>query len=129
MPLLRFDMIEGRDKKSIKKLLDAAHAAVREALGVPVRDRYQIVHQHPAYELIVEDTGLGIERSKDVVVITVTSVIRTDAQIQALHRALAKELEQQCGIDPRDVVISVVPNSQADWSFGFGEAQFITGKL
>ena len=62
MPLLRFDMIEGRDEKSIRELLDTAHDAVLKAFGVPLRDRYQIVHQHPAHELIIEDTGLGIEQ-------------------------------------------------------------------
>jgi len=129
MPLLRFDMIEGRDEKSIRELLDAAHDAVLKAFGVPLRDRYQIVHQHPAHELIIEDTGLGIERSKNLVVITITSVKRTDAQVQALYKALADELEQQCGIDPKDVVISLVKNTKSDWSFGFGEAQFLTGKL
>jgi hypothetical protein len=129
MPLLRFDMIEGRDENAIKKLLDAAHVAVLKAFGVPVRDRYQIVHQHPAHELIVEDTGLGIERSKNVVVITINSVQRTDAQKQALYKALAEELERQCDIDPRDIVVSLVTNSRSDWSFGLGEAQFLTGKL
>jgi phenylpyruvate tautomerase PptA (4-oxalocrotonate tautomerase family) len=129
MPLLRFDLIEGRDEKSIRKLLDAAHEAVLKSLGVPVRDRYQIVHQHPAHELIVEDTGLGFERSKNLVLITVTSVQRTEAQKQALFKALAEELERQCGIDPKDVVISLVTNSRSDWSFGLGEAQFLSGKL
>ena len=66
MPILRFDLIEGQDEKSVTQLLDAAHDAVVKALGVPARDRYQIVHQHPAHELIVQDTGLGIERTKNV---------------------------------------------------------------
>jgi hypothetical protein len=129
MPLLRFDLIEGRDEKSVRKLLDAAHEAVLKALGVPLRDRYQIVHQHPVHELIVEDTGLGIERSRNVVLITISSVERTNAQKQALYKALAEELELQCGIDPKDVMISLVTNTTSDWSFGFGEAQFLTGKL
>jgi Tautomerase enzyme len=129
MPLLRFDVVEGRDEKAVKKLLDAAHQAVLKALGAPVRDRYQIVHQHPAHQLIVEDTGLGIERSRDVVLITITSVDRTDIQKQALYEALVDELERQCGIDPKDVMISLVTNTKSDWSFGFGEAQFLTGKL
>jgi phenylpyruvate tautomerase PptA (4-oxalocrotonate tautomerase family) len=129
MPLLRFDLIEGRDEKAIKKLLDAAHQAVLKSLGVPERDRYQVVQHHPAHELIVEDTGLGIERSRNLVLITVTSVQRTDTQKQALYKALVEELERQCGIDPKDVVISLVTNSRSDWSFGLGEAQFLSGKL
>ncbi|GAA3333653.1 hypothetical protein GCM10020331_098540 [Ectobacillus funiculus] len=64
MPLIRFDVIEGRDKESLRNLLDASHRAMVKAFGVPERDRYQIVHQHPAHELIIEDTGLGFERSE-----------------------------------------------------------------
>jgi Tautomerase enzyme len=129
MPLLRFDLIEGWDEKSVTRLLDAAHDAVVKALGVPARDRYQIVHQHPAYELIVQDTGLGIQRSKNVVLITITSVHRGDELKQALYKALSEELERRCGIAPNDVMISLVSNTKSDWSLGFGEAQFLEGKL
>jgi phenylpyruvate tautomerase PptA (4-oxalocrotonate tautomerase family) len=129
MPLLRFDVIEGRDEKELKTLLDAAHRAMLEAFGVPERDRYQIVHQHPAHEMIIEDTGLGFERSKDLVIISVTSNQRTEEQKQALYRLIVKELGESCGIQPNDIMISIVENGNADWSFGMGEAQFLTGKL
>jgi phenylpyruvate tautomerase PptA (4-oxalocrotonate tautomerase family) len=129
MPLLRFDVIEGRDEKELKTLLDAAHRAMLEAFGVPERDRYQIVHQHPDHEMIIEDTGLGFERSKDLVIISVTSKQRTEEQKQALYRLIVKELGESCGIQPNDIMISIVENGNADWSFGMGEAQFLTGKL
>ena len=129
MPLLRFDVIEGRDEKELKTLLDAAHRAMLEAFGVPERDRYQIVQQHPAHEMIIEDTGLGFERSKDLVIISVTSKQRTEEQKQALYRLIVKELGESCGIQPNDIMISIVENGNADWSFGMGEAQFLTGKL
>ncbi|WP_375346382.1 tautomerase family protein [Priestia megaterium] len=129
MPLLRFDVIEGRDEKELKALLDATHRAMLEAFGVPERDRYQIVHQHPAHEMIIEDTGLGFERSKDLVIISVTSKQRTEEQKQVLYKLIVKELGESCGIQPNDIMISIVENGNADWSFGMGEAQFLTGKL
>lgn len=129
MPLIRFDVIEGRDKESLRNLLDAAHRAMVKAFGVPERDRYQIVHQHPAHELIIEDTGLGFERSENLVVITVTSKQRSDEQKQNLYKLLVQELGESCGIEPNDIMVSIVTNGEADWSFGFGEAQFLTGKL
>jgi phenylpyruvate tautomerase PptA (4-oxalocrotonate tautomerase family) len=129
MPLIRFDVIEGRDKESLKSLLDASHRAMVKAFGVPERDRYQIVHQHPAHELIIEDTGLGFERSENVVIISVTSKQRTEEQKQNLYQLLVQELGESCGIEPNDIMVSIVTNGDADWSFGFGEAQFLTGKL
>ncbi|WP_309090691.1 tautomerase family protein [Domibacillus sp.] len=129
MPLLRFDVIEGRTEEELKGLLDAAHRGMLKAFQVPERDRYQIVHQHPAHEMIIEDTGLGFERSKDVVVISIVSKQRTEEQKQNLYQYIVEELQESCGIDPRDVMISLSINGDADWSFGFGKAQFLTGDL
>ncbi|AGN37244.1 tautomerase family protein [Bacillus paralicheniformis] len=129
MPLLRFDLIEGRDEQALKKLLDTAHDAMVEAFNVPEKDRYQIVHQHPANELIIQDTGLGLNRSKDLVVISITSKTRTESQKEKLYALLAEKLEAECGISPEDVMVSITENGDADWSFGLGEAQFLTGKL
>ena len=80
MPLLRFDLIEGRSEAEIKTLLDAAHRAVLAAFDVPERDRYQIVTEHPASRIIVEDTGLGIDRTDKVVVIQVVGRKRKKKQ-------------------------------------------------
>jgi hypothetical protein len=129
MPLLRFDLIEGRDEKTLKKLLDVAHNAMLEAFDVPQRDRYQIVHQHPSNELIIEDTGLGLKRSQNLVIISIVSKARTASQKEKLYDLLAKNLESECGISPEDLMVSITENGDADWSFGLGEAQFLTGKL
>ncbi|WP_410514614.1 tautomerase family protein [Paenibacillus sp. BR2-3] len=129
MPLLRFDLIEGRSEDNLRKLLDTAHRAMVEAFSVPERDRYQIVHQHPAHELIIEDTGLGFTRTRDVVIINIVSKARTSDQKERLYALLAQRLEAECGIRPEDLMVSISENGDADWSFGLGEAQFLTGKL
>lgn len=129
MPLLTFDLIEGRTEEEIKLLLDAAHRAVVKAFEVPEGDRYQIVHQHPKHELIIEDTDLGFKRSDKVVAVSVRSTPRTDKQKKLFYNILVKELNENCGMDSKDVMVSIVTNSASDWSFGFGEAQFLNGEL
>jgi phenylpyruvate tautomerase PptA (4-oxalocrotonate tautomerase family) len=129
VPLIVVDLIAGRSAEQIGALLDGVHNAVVEALEVPVRDRYQIVHEHNASLMVVQDTGLDIERSPDVVVIQVTSRPRPREQKVALYRLVCEQLESRCGISPADVMITVVENSDADWSFGLGRAQFLTGDL
>ena len=128
MPLLRFDVVAGRTPAELRALLDAAHAAVVEAFEVPEGDRYQVVHQHPAGELVVHDTGLGIERTGGVVLLQVTSRARPQEQKVAFHRLLVRNLEA-VGTAGSDVVVSIVENGDADWSFGHGRAQFLTGEL
>ncbi|GAA4964876.1 tautomerase family protein [Kineococcus glutinatus] len=129
MPLLRFDLVAGRTPDELRTLLDAAHDAVVAAFEVPDGDRYQVVHQHVPGELVVHDTGLGIARTDDVVVLQMTSRQRTREQKERFYALLVANLADRCGIAPTDVVVSVVENSDADWSFGHGRAQFLTGEL
>lgn len=129
MPFLRFDLIEGRTGEEIAMLLDAAHQAMLEAFKVPARDRYQIVHEHSPSRIRIEDTGLGIERTDKLVVVQVTTRPRTVVQKKTFYRLLCEVLNEKCGIPASDVVVSIVENTDADWSFANGEAQFLTGKL
>src|SRR5271167_652133 len=129
MPLVRFDVIEGRNDNEIKRLLDAAHRAMLAAFHVPESDRYQIYHEHPPSGLVAEDTGLGIRRTRNLVIVSVTSRERTQEMKQTFYAQLCHELKDSCAIDPTDVIVSIVTNSTADWSFGNGTAQFITGEL
>ncbi|MBS0237515.1 MAG: tautomerase family protein [Proteobacteria bacterium] len=129
MPFLRFDLIKGRTDAEIATLLDAAHDAMLAAFKVPVRDRYQIVHEHEPSRVRIEDTGLGIERTEKVVLIQVTSRPRSTEEKQEFYRLLTEALSSRCGIAPSDVMVNFVINTDADWSFGNGEAQFLTGKL
>jgi hypothetical protein len=129
MPLLRFDLVEGRSKSELKALLDAAHRAMLAAFEVPERDRYQIVHEHKRSRLMVEDTGLAIPRTDDIVMLQVTTRPRGRAAKERFYRLLVEELERSCGIAPSDVMVSMVENTDEDWSFGLGRAQFLTGEL
>ena len=129
MPLLRFDLIEGRTDAELQTLLDAAHRAMLAAFKVPERDRYQIVNEHKPSRMIVEDTGLDIPRTKDVIVVTVITRPRGKKAKQKFYKLLVDELQKSCGIAPTDVMVSLVVNSDEDWSFGLGRAQFLEGDL
>ncbi|GKT03122.1 tautomerase family protein [Furfurilactobacillus sp. WILCCON 0119] len=126
MPLVRFDLQKGRSKAEIKAMLDAEHKILVQSFGVPERDRYQIVTQHDPEEMIIEDTGFGIERSDKFVMIQITiRGGRTEEQKQAFYRDLVAELQATAGIEPNDVMVSMVENASPDWSFGNGVAQFL----
>ncbi|MBI1651338.1 tautomerase family protein [Hyphomicrobium sulfonivorans] len=129
MPLLRFDLIEGRTDDELKTLLDAAHRAMLAAFKVPERDRYQIVIEHKPSRMIMEDTGLGFTRTEKAVLLQVFSRPRGKEAKQTFYRLLVEELEKSCGIAPTDVMISMVENTDEDWSFGLGRAQFLEGDL
>jgi len=129
MPLIRVDAFEGRSDAEITTLLDAVHRAAVKALHLPERDRYQVYHAHPKGQFIVQDTGLGIPRTDKAVIITVVSKKREEILKRKLYEELTRELSNTASIAPSDVVVSLIENSAADWSFGNGEPQFLTGEL
>jgi phenylpyruvate tautomerase PptA (4-oxalocrotonate tautomerase family) len=93
VPLIRIDVVEGRRRpEELRLLADTVQEVVLDAFAAPPGDRYQVITEHRQGQLICEDTGLGIERTDDL-------------------------------------VVSVVGNTRADWSFGLGRAQFLDGDL
>lgn len=129
MPLLTFDVIQGRSESEISTLLDAAHRAVLTAFKVPARDRYQIVHENKRYQMVFQDTGLGFERTDNLVMVRVYTSPRSEEQKTLFMAELARELQENCGVQGNDLMISFITNSKGDWSFADGEAQYLTGKL
>lgn len=129
MPLLKFDLIKGKSPQEVTKILDAVHEAVVEAFEVPVSDRYQVVYQHEPENLFIDDTGLGFTRTQDFILISITSNKRTDEKKVKLYQLICENLEQKCNINPMDIMINITENTNSDWSFGNGIAQFISGDL
>ena len=129
MPLVRIDVLEGRSEEELRLLLDTVQEVMESEFEAPPRDRYQVLTEHPPGRLVVQDSGLGIDRSDSVVLVQVVQQGRSDAQKKALYAELARRLHEEVGLRPEDLVVSVSENTKADWSFGFGVAQFLEGEL
>jgi hypothetical protein len=129
VPLLCFDLIQGRSENLIRKILDATHEVLIQSFAVPERDRYQIVREHAPSRMIIEDSGLGIVRTPNMLVLQVTTRPRSRTMKEAFYNSLVEKLDTSCGIAPSDVIVTFVTNNDEDWSFGLGRAQFVTGEL
>jgi len=128
MPLVRIDLVEGRSDAEIAAIADAVQEVMEGVFAAPPHDRYQIVTEHKPGRMFIEDTGLGLERSAGVTVVHVFQQGRDADQKQAFYAALADALEE-AGVRREDLVVSISANEKADWSFGMGRAQFLTGEL
>lgn len=129
MPLMRIDILEGHTEDYVQGVLDGVHRAMVDAFQVPERDRYQILTEHEPGRLVVEDTGLDLSRTDKVTLVGVTSRPRSAAAKTHFYERLCMELKARCEIEASDVMVSIVCNSDEDWSFGLGRAQFLTGEL
>jgi phenylpyruvate tautomerase PptA (4-oxalocrotonate tautomerase family) len=129
MPLVRIDAFDGRTDAEVKALLDAAHKAIVKAFHLNERDRYQIYNARPKSHFIMQDTGLGIPRTDKSLIITIVSKERPEILKRRLYKEMTDELSKAVGIPASDVMITIIQNSAADWTFGNGEGQFLTGEL
>jgi hypothetical protein len=129
VPLLNIHVVKGRSEEQLSVLLQAIHDAMVESFEVPVRDRYQILHEHESRRLIMEDTGLGFMRTDGRVLIHATTRPRSVAMKEHFYKLLLEYLGKRCGVSPEDIMVSCIESGDADWSFGFGRAQFLAGDL
>jgi phenylpyruvate tautomerase PptA (4-oxalocrotonate tautomerase family) len=129
MPLVRIDVAEGRSEEELRGLADAVQEVMLDASAAPDRDSYQVIHEHRPGRIIAEDTGLGLERTDEVVIIQVTQLGRVDSQKKALYTGLADRLRNRTGLVWSDLIVCDTENTKADWSFGMVRAQFLEGDL
>lgn len=129
MPLVRIDVNAGRSPEELGGLSRRIHDAILAEYGIPERDYFHIVTEHPLGQIFAQDAGLGFERSSDVVMIQIfTQGGRSQEAKQSLFAAIAEQLAE-VGVTGEDVFLGYVENSASDWSFGFGRAQYVTGEL
>lgn len=125
MPLVRISMREGKSSQYRRAIADGVHGALIEAASVPELDRFQILTEHAAADLIYDPTYLGVNRTDDIVMIQITLNARAQAVKVALYKAIAERLAKNPGVRPQDVLVSLVSVQPEDWSFGDGKAQYV----
>ncbi|MBT2515183.1 tautomerase family protein [Arthrobacter sp. ISL-30] len=129
MPLVRIDVNQGRSAEELATLSKVIHDAILAEYGIPERDYFHILTEHPQGQIFAQDAGLGFERSSGVVMIQIfTQGGRSQEAKQSLFAAIAERLIG-IGVAGEDVFVGYVENAPGDWSFGFGRAQYVTGEL
>ncbi|TLM84121.1 tautomerase family protein [Pseudarthrobacter sp. NamE5] len=129
MPLVRIDINKGRSAEELQRLSRGIHDAILAEYGIPERDYFHILTEHPEGQIFAQDAGLGFERTTGVVMIQIfTQGGRSQEAKQRLFTAVAEKLAE-AGVAGEDVFIGYVENTAGDWSFGYGRAQYVTGEL
>ncbi len=120
MPLVNISILKGKSPEYIKAVADGINSAVIETMGFPDDDRYQIIHELEPHCLQLH------ERTGDRVMMHLTMRAgRSDKSKQAFYARVVENLTADPGIDPANVLITIVENHDIDWSFRDGVAQFM----
>jgi 4-oxalocrotonate tautomerase len=126
MPLARISIRKGKLTARKRAISDGVYEALRETIAIPEGDRFQIITEYGDDDLIVDPHYLGIERSRDNVIIQIfLSRGRAVEKKQALYRSIVDRLHASTGVRKEDVMIVLTEVGTEDWSFGRGEAQYV----
>ncbi|WP_255700957.1 tautomerase family protein [Polynucleobacter sp. IMCC 29146] len=82
--------------------------------------------EHKKSHFLIDKMMWNGNRSDDVVVIHITSVLRTKEMKLNLYSELVKVLTVNPGVRKEDIFVTIVDNTPENWSFGKGLAQLST---
>jgi len=125
MPLVQISLREGTNPKYRKAIAEGVHQAMIDAIAVPPKDRFQVITEYKAGDLIYDADYLDVKRSDKVVFVQITlSTGRKPGQKRALFKRMAELLAKSPGLRPEDLLINLIEVSWENWSFGNGDAQY-----
>ncbi len=120
MPLVNIHILKGKSPEYIQAVADGVNSAVIETMGFPANDRYQIIHQIEPQCLQYQDRD--VDR---VMMYLIMRAGRSNKAKQDFYAKVTKNLAHDPGLDPANVLITIVENHDIDWSFQNGVAQFV----
>ncbi len=125
MPLVRISLREGTKPEHRNAIADGVHQAMIDAIAIPPKDRFQVITEYKAGDLIYDADYLDVKRSDKIVFVQITlSTGRKPGQKRALFKRMAELLAKSPGLRAEDLLINLVEVSWENWSFGNGEAQY-----
>jgi 4-oxalocrotonate tautomerase len=127
MPLVRIDLLEGKTPEYRIQVGEVIYRALLDVFGVPKDDRFQVITEHPKTGLQFDRDYLGVHRSDDCVFLQITLNAGRAVELkQRFYKAVADGLHEGLNLRREDVFISLVEVSKENWSFGNGEAQYVS---
>ena len=127
MPLVRIDLQEGRSPQFLKTVSETIHKTMISHLSVLERDYFQIITEHSKTGLQFDRDYLGVHRTDDCIFLQITLNNGRSVELkQRFYKAVADGLHQELNLRREDVFINLVEVEKENWSFGNGEAQYVS---
>jgi 4-oxalocrotonate tautomerase len=129
MPLVRIDLLEGKTQEYGIRIGQIVYQALVDVLNAPKHDLFQVITEHSRSGLQFDRDYLGVHRTDDCIFLQITlNSGRTVELKQRFYKAIADGLHQELKLRREDVFINLVEVPKENWSYGNGEAQYVSPK-
>jgi 4-oxalocrotonate tautomerase len=125
MPLVRIDVPSSVAPDLRGVIGDVVYETLTSVLNVPEHDNFQIITAHDPESLRIDSEYLGIDRSADAFIISITLNAGRSVELKKqFYAELVRRLTERVHVRPQDVFIVLTEVAKENWSFGNGEAQY-----
>jgi phenylpyruvate tautomerase PptA (4-oxalocrotonate tautomerase family) len=125
MPLVRVTVARGLGAARLAEMGAALHRALVTVANAPADDRFQVIEEVPAENLVFAPSYLGIAHRAPVAFVQVfLNAGRTVEVKKALYAALADAVAATTPIRREDVIVNLVEVARENWSFGGGAMSY-----
>lgn len=117
MPLVKIEILKGKNSEYKKALLNGVHQALVDSFKIPDYDRMQRL-----YELEKENFEISSNKTENFILIELTIFKgRSFEAKKLLYKAIVDNLEKALGIKRTDVLIVINEPSLENWGVAGGK--------
>ncbi len=117
MPLVKVEIIRGKDSSYIKALLDGIHNALVEVFKIPEDDRIQRLVQYDSKNIYVQSN-----QTKNFTLIELTIFKgRSREAKKALYKKIVQNLTSFPGVPSKDIIITLNEIPLENWGIRGGK--------
>jgi quercetin dioxygenase-like cupin family protein len=128
MPFVQINLSEELDGPARKAISASIHESLIEIFRIPADDLFQTIQAFPKDGQVFASAYLGVEHAYPFVAIQIFCLEgRTVTMKEQLYQRIAGKIAGRTPVAAANVLIVVVENTKANWSFGNGIAQMVAG--
>lgn len=126
MPFVQIYLGHHLSAENKKDISLSVHQSLQGHFNIPADDYFQVIHVMQPEDILYPDSYFDVPHTNNLLYVRITARGgRTVAQKQALYKSIASRIAAATPVSADDVVIMLLENDSAGWSFGRGIAQMV----
>ncbi|MCT7488189.1 tautomerase family protein [Aliarcobacter cryaerophilus] len=125
MPFIKIFIDKSISKDTKETISNSIHLALVECFNIPLKDKFQVFIEVDKDNMIFPDEYLACKYSNILFINIFCKNGRTKEQKKCLYKNIADKILQNSSIKKDDIFITIIENSEDNWSFGNGIAQLM----
>ncbi len=125
MPFVKVFIDKSVSREAKKNISDSIHNSLIESFKIPVKDKFQVFIEVDKDSLFFPDDYLGNVYSNILFINITCKEGRSKEQKKSLYELCTNKICESTETKKDDVFITIIENSQDNWSFGNGIAQLM----